>query len=310
MIKPYDLFSTYSIVAFDPDTKQIGGAVQTHQMAVGRIIPFALPGVGVVASQSLANISYGPVALRMLLEGIPPSKIVAGLRASDVMANRRQVAVINAKGEVAAFTGDACIAHAAHHVGEHYSVQANMMTNETVIAAMATAYEQATGDLAARMLAALRAAQAEDGDIRGSQSAALKIVSGDRTDREWATVYDLRVDEHERPVEELTRLVRLRSAQIMDNEGYIALAEDKREEALARWAAARATAPELEELAFWQAVTLADGHDELGLAVTIFQEAFADDPRRTHWLDLIRRLAACGLITKPQVAEDLLKLLE
>lgn len=304
-----DLYSTYSIVAHDPATGQIGGAVQTHQMGVGRIIPVALPGVGVVASQSLANISYNPMAIRMLLEGVAPKQIIAALTASDVMQERRQVAVINAKGEAAAHTGERCIAYAAHHVGEGYSVQANMMTRDTVIPAMAAAFENATGDLAHRMLAALAAAQAEDGDIRGSQSAALKVVSGSRADREWATIYDLRVDEHAAPVEELTRLARLRRAQIVDNEGYAALAEDNRDRALELWIQARDHAPELEELAFWQAVTLADGHDELGLAVEIFNAALADDPRRAHWLDLIRRLADCGLITKRQVAEDLLKLL-
>lgn len=304
-----DLYSTYSIVAHDPATGQIGGAVQTHQMGVGRIIPVALPGVGVVASQSLANISYNPTAIRMLLEGVAPKQIIAGLTASDVMAERRQVAVINAKGEAAAHTGERCIAYAAHHVGDGYSVQANMMTRDTVIPVMVAAFEGATGDLAHRMLAALAAAQAEDGDIRGSQSAALKVVSGSRTDREWATIYDLRVDEHAAPVEELRRLARLRRAQIVDNEGYAALAEDNRDRALELWAQARDAAPELEELAFWQAVTLADGHDELGLAVEIFNAAFADDPRRGHWLDLIGRLADCGLITKQQVAEDLLKLL-
>ncbi len=307
---PTALFSTYSIIAYDPHTGQLGGAVQTHQMSVGRILPMLLPGVGVVASQSLANIGFNPLALTMLREGIPPQKIIDALTASDDNAHRRQVAVLNAHGVAAAYTGSGCIPYAAHHVGTHYSVQANMMTRDTVIDAMVAAFEGTTGDLAHRMLAAMVAAQVEDGDIRGQQSAALKVVSGDINTPEWQSIYDLRVDESDEPVVALGRLVRLRHAQLTDNQGYSAMHDGKRDEALALWAQARVDAPELEELAFWQAKTLADDFDEVGLAAQIFNETFAQDARRAQWVDLLRRLKDCGLFRSGELADDLLKLVE
>lgn len=306
---PRDLFSTYSIIARDPETGAIGGAVQTHQMSVGRIIPYMQAGVGVIASQSLANLRYNPMALTMLKQGIPPERIIDALIASDSNAQRRQVAVMNNAGQVAAFTGDGCIREFGHHIGDNYSVQANMMTKPTVIVAMAAAFESATGDLAARMMAALEAAQAEAGDIRGMQSAALKIVSGDLASPEWERVYDLRVDEHAQPVTELKRLVRYRYAQLIDQEGYQALSEKNLQGALDAWQRARDTAPEQEELAFWQAVTLADTPtmpNAILIASDIIRQAFAQAPDRQNWLDLIERITDNGLIQHDGVGAALL----
>jgi uncharacterized Ntn-hydrolase superfamily protein len=306
-----DLYTTYSIVARDPITGQLGVAVQTHQMTVGRVVPWLLPGVGALATQSLANISFGPMGLAMLREGVPAPKVIEALVASDEGAHRRQVAVVDAKGQVGAWTGGGCIAYAGHHLGEGYSVQANMMTNDTVIPAMAKAYESASGDIAERMVAALRVAQAEDGDIRGMQSAALKVVPADNLSLaegrvDWLTVYDLRVDEHENPVEELARLVRLRGAQILDGEGHKAMRDGRRDEALEIWGLARSQAPELEELAFWQAMSLADQPNEVQAAAAILSSALATDSRRVHWIDLIRRLQACGLLERPGAADELI----
>ena len=300
------LYATYSIVARDPQTGDLGVAVQTHQMSVGSIVPWLLPGVGAVATQSLVNISFGPVALRLLREGYAAEKVIAALVAADDGQHRRQVAVVDAQGRAAAHTGTGCIAYASHQVGDGYSVQANMMTRNTVPAAMAQAYEAASGDLAQRMMAALQAAQAEDGDIRGMQSAGLKVVPGDASKAEWAWVYDLRVDEHERPLDELARLVRLRHAQLIDAQGYTALSSGQRDEALRLWAQAREQAPELEEQAFWQATTLADEHDDPQTAAEILRPALANDTRRAEWLDLVQRLADCGLMEKAGAAEALL----
>jgi len=307
---PSELFSTYSIVARDSDTGQLGVAVQTHQMCVGSIVPWLLPGIGAVATQSLVNISFGPIALAMLREGVAAPQIIDALVVSDPDANRRQVAVVDAKGRVGAWTGDGCIAEADHHIGDGYSVQANMMTRPTVVAAMAAAYEQASGDLAQRIVAALEAAQAEDGDIRGMQSAAVKVVSGDTSKPVWEADYDLRVDEHENPVQELARLVRLRRAQLLDDRGHRAFQDDKRNDALALWAEARTLAPELEELSFWQAVTLADKPADITMAVEILRPALAHDPRRAHWIDLIRRLQACGLLERQGAADEFITALE
>jgi uncharacterized Ntn-hydrolase superfamily protein len=305
-----DLFSTYSIIARDPETGHIGGAVQTHQMGVGRIIPIALPGVGVVASQSMANISYNPQAIAMLKEGIKPQRIIDALVASDTHAKRRQVAVMNHLGEAAAFSGAGCIPEFGHHVGENYSVQANMMTRPTVIDAMRIAFEGATGDLAARMLAALQAAQAEDGDIRGMQSAALLVIPGTRSARDWETIYNLRVDEHENPIAELGRLVHIRHTQLLDNDGERLLSEGKIEEALSLWERVRTLIPEQEEVAFWQAVTLADMKpfaDAVEVAAKILNDSLGNDKRREHWLDLIGRLVTCGLIEREGAGAELLE---
>ncbi|NLF77600.1 MAG: DUF1028 domain-containing protein [Chloroflexi bacterium] len=305
-----ELFSTYSIVARDPDTGQFGVAVQTHQMCVGSVVPWLLPGRGAFATQSLANIRFGPMTLAMLQEGISAPHIIQALVASDADAHRRQIAVVDASGQAAAWTGDGCIAQASHHVGQGYSVQANMMTRGTVVDAMARAYESATGDLAQRMLAALEAAQREGGDIRGMQSAALKVVPGDASKPIWAADYDLRVDEHENPVAELARLVRLGRAQVLDGEGHRLLEDARLDEALVKWAEARQIAPELEELPFWQAMALAEKPEHTAAAIEILRPALAQDPSREHWLDLIGRLADCGLLERAGAAGELIAALE
>lgn len=304
-----DLFSTYSIVARDPATGELGVAVQTHQMSVGRIVPWLLPGVGAIATQSMANVSFGPTGLRMLREGLSAPHVLRALIAGDDHQHRRQIGLVDAQGLAAAHTGTGCIAEAGHHVGEGYSVQANMMTRPTVVDAMTRAYESTSGDLAQRMMAALIAAQTEDGDIRGKQSAALKVVPGDITKRDWETVYDLRVDEHADPVTELARLVRLRNAQLIDQQGYQALESGSWDAGLQYFTQAREQAPELEELAFWQAVNLADKHSNIAAAAHILRPVIANDERRDHWLDLIGRLAACGLIEREGTDVELIEAL-
>ena len=307
MILSHNLYSTYSIVACDLEAGELGAAVQTHQMCVGSKVLWLEPGVGALTTQAMANIGFGPSGLAMLAQGTQPDQVIAGLTASDLIANRRQVGVVNARGDAAAFTGDGCIPYAGHHVGAGYTVQANMMTRPTVIEAMRQAFEAATGDLAARMLAALEAAQAEDGDIRGMQSTALRVVPNRlgvlEADR---FVYDLRVDEHATPLAELRRLVTMRRAQMIDRRGYDALAQGDGEKGLALWAEARAMTPRQVELAFWQGLTLAQaGGMEEGAA--ILRESLADSPRREHWLEVLRRLEACGLIAQPGLAEELVK---
>ncbi len=298
---------TYSIVACDLEAGELGAAVQTHQMSVGSRVLWLAPGVGAVATQAASNVAFGPSGLALLRQGIAPAAALAGLIASDPGATRRQVALVNIRGEAAAHTGDHCIAHAGHFVGEGYSVQANMMARSTVIEAMRAAFEGASGDLAARMLAALEAAQAEDGDIRGMQSAALKVVSAAPGTPESARYpYDLRVDEHAAPVAELGRLVRMRRAQSIDSDGHQAFARGDHAEALVLWAEARALTPWQEELPFWQAVALADAGD-VALAADILRPALVNEPRRAHWLDLLPRLEACGMMTRPGAAAELVQ---
>jgi len=311
--RPSELFSTYSIVARDPETGQFGVAVQTHQLSVGRHVPWLLPGFGALATQSLANISYGPMGLAMLREGIAAPQVVAALVAGDTDAHRRQVAVVDAQGSAAAFTGAGCIREAGHQTGEGYSVQANLMMASTVVAAMADAYESARptgpvrGQFARRLLAALCAAQQEGGDLRGMQSAALIVVPGAPAAREWEAPYDLRVDESDAPLAALDRLVRLRTANLIDDEGHDIFRAGDTDAALALWAEARALAPELEELAFWQAAALIEHPEHLTRAAGIFNAGLADDPLCTQWIDLLRRLQACGLIARPGAAEELIQ---
>ncbi|MFN8375491.1 MAG: DUF1028 domain-containing protein [Anaerolineae bacterium] len=302
-----DWFATYSIVARDPQTRQLGVAVQTHQMSVGRSVPWLLPGVGALATQSLTNVHFGPMGLEMLRQGVAAPQVIAALVASDAGANRRQVAVVDVHGGAAAWTGDGCIPEAGHWAGDGFSVQANMMTRPTVIEAMRHAFEHAEGDLAQRMLAALQAAQAEDGDIRGMQSAALMVVPGENED-DTRRLYDLRVDEHAQPVVELARLVRLRGAVLLENEAEAAFERGDRPRALSLWQQARERAPELEEIAYWQAVALADAGD-VPAAAAILRPVLANDARREHWLDLLRRLEKVRLIERQGAAEELIRAL-
>lgn len=298
------VFSTYSIIAADEN--EIGAAVQTHQMCVGSIVPWLLPGIGAVATQSLVNVSLGPIGLAMLDEETPSDQVVEALAASDAEAHRRQFAVINSAGEAAAFTGSGCIPEAGHRIGDGYSVQANMMERPTVVDAMAHAYEHDDGPLADRMMAALKAAQAESGDIRGMQSASLAVVPNNQTVPSWRRALDLRVDEHDSPLAELERLLRFTKAQRIDDEGGRLLESGDIDGALERWRAARTLAPELEELGYWQAVTLADRHPaRLADAVTILSEALAGETRPDRWHDLTQRLVTCGLLERAEVAAEI-----
>lgn len=304
-----DICNTYSIVAHDLVTGDLGVAVQTHQIGVGRIVPWLAPGVGTIATQALVNVSFGPMGLTLLRQGASASQVVAALIATDAGAEQRQIAIVDGYGQVAAHTGKNCIREAGHHTGEGYSVQANMMTRKTVVPAMVAAYEDSTGDLATRMLAALYAAQLEDGDIRGMQSAAIKIVSGSKDTPEWQSIYDIRVDEHETPLEELTRLVNLRRGQLLDAEGHALLTAGDVPGALIKWKQARETAPDLEEIAFWQAVTLADTRPDeqsVSIAGRILAIALENHERRDQWLDLIGRLAECGMLREVETATRLI----
>lgn len=304
------LFATYSIVARDPETGQLGVAVQTHQMTVGNFVPWLQAGAGALATQALGNIRYGPMGLALLRQGIPAARVVDALVASDEEADRRQLAVVDAEGRVAVWTGRDCIRSASHYKGDQFSVQANMMTKDTVVEAMAAAYQASEGDLARRMMEALRAAEGEGGDIRGMQSAALRVVRGQapayKEPEEWRPIYDLRVDEHTDPLDELARLVRLRRAHLIDQEGLEALEGGEQPRALDRWAEARKLAPEIEELAFWQALTLADVPGEVEKAIQILRPVLLENPRREHWVDLIRRVEEAEMMEREGAAEELI----
>ncbi len=296
LAQPRRPVATYSIVARDPGTGQMGIAVQSHWFSVGPIVPWAEPGVGAVATQSFVEPAYGPLGLELMGSGRSAADALKALVSTDEGRDVRQVAMIDAQGRVAAHTGDRAIQAAGHQVGEQYSVQANLMDKATVWPAMAAAYESAQGDLAERMLAALEAAEKEGGDIRGRQSAAILIVSAEGTGKPWEDrIFDLRVEDHPEPVVELRRLVRLQRAYRKLNEGDHWVTQKDLEKAMAAYRAATTLVEDSAtngEAAFWVGVTLADSGrpDE---AIPYLQRAYRQDAR---WARLIERLPASGLL--------------
>ena len=290
------LANTYSIVARDSVTGEIGVAVQSHWFSVGSIVPWAEPGVGAVATQSFVDPSYGPRGLYLMRTGTPAPNALAALLRADPDSQVRQVAMIDANGQVAAHAGSRNIPAAGLHVGAGYSVQANMMRNETVWPAMARAYEQTDGDLAEKLLAALVAAEEAGGDIRGKQSAALVVVSGDKNAPSWEKLFDLRVEDSPDPLGELTRLLRVARAYQAATAGDNFMTVGMIDSALVAYTRAAEILPDEAtngELIYWQAVTLAD-IGRVDESIPFFRRAFANDE---SWIELLWRLPGVGLFS-------------
>ncbi len=285
--------ATYSIVARDPATGELGVAVQSHWFSVGSIVSWAESGVGAVATQSFVDVSYGPLGLQLMRAGKSAPEALTMLLATDEGRDVRQVAMIDAQGHVAVHTGSKCIAAAGHRIGANYSVQANLMDKDTVWGAMAPAFEGAQGDLIDRLLAALEAAEREGGDIRGRQSAAILVVRGQPSGRPWADrVVDLRVEDHPDPIGELKRLVRVHRAYEHMNAGDLC-AEKKDWGCAAReYGAAEQLLPDQMEVVFWHAVTLVTS-GKVEDALPLFRKVFAREPK---WAELVDRLPASGLL--------------
>jgi uncharacterized Ntn-hydrolase superfamily protein len=295
---------TYSIVARDPVTGDLGVAVQSHWFSVGSAVPWAEPGVGAVATQSFTEPSYGPLGLALMKAGKSAPDAMKALLSADTDREVRQVAMVDAQGRAAAHTGAKCIQAAGHEVGEGFTVEANLMDKATVWPAMAKAFRTAKGDLADRLLAALRAAQAEGGDIRGQQSAAILVVKGRPSGQPWNDrLFDLRVEDHPDPLQELGRLIQLRRAYRLMDEGDGFVTAAKWAEARAAYEAAAKLAPGIWEMPFWQAVALASSgrRDE---ALPIFKRVFAAEP---FWKRLVPRLADVDQLPKDP---DLLKAIQ
>jgi uncharacterized Ntn-hydrolase superfamily protein len=286
--------ATYSIVARDPDTGELGVAVQSHWFSVGPVVPWAEAGVGAVATQSFVNIAHGPNGLQLMRSGLSADRALDALLAGDPGRDVRQLGLVDAQGHAVGYTGAKCIVAAGHHAGEGYSVQANLMDKDSVWPAMARAYEASAGQpLAERLLAALKAAEAEGGDIRGRQSAALLVVAGKSTGRPWADrLVDLRVEDDPDPLAELSRLLRLHRAYDRMNAGDLALEHGDVEGAGREYRAALALAPEVYEIAFWAGVTLA-GAGHVDEARPLLDQAFKAWPKLR---ELLPRLPAAGLL--------------
>ena len=274
---------TYSIVARDPSSGELGVAVQSHWFSVGSVVSWARPGVGAAATQSVAEIAHGPGALDAIARGMDAAAAIAAVLADDEQAGYRQLGVVDAQGKAAAHTGEACIPWAGQVVGDGFACQANMMAGDTVPAAMAQAYSEAEGDLATRMLTALLAAEAEGGDVRGRQSAALLVVPAEG--EPWRARLDIRVEDHADPLGELQRLVRLARAYEMAGEADELASEGEHEHATELYVAAAALAPEADELTFWAGLGVA-GRD-LDRGVALVRGAAAVKP---SWLTLLERL--------------------
>lgn len=270
--------ATFSIVAYDPGTGDLGVAVQSRFFGVGSVVPWARAGVGAVATQALANTTYGPRGLDLLAVGTSPEQVVAELTAADTEREKRQLAVVDASGRAATFTGSACMAWAGGRTGAHYAAQGNLLADPAVIDAMVTAYELAEGDLATRLVAALAAGQAAGGDARGRQSAALLVVREEGGYLGFNDRYvDLRVEDHPAPIRELRRLLDLHHAHIAAGQARHHLRSG--EPALALEAAQQATTLAPDDGSAWMllaAARLALGDQERAAAAG--REALVRDP--------------------------------
>lgn len=291
--------ATYSIVARDGETGQIGVAVQSHWFDVGSVVPWAKAGVGAVATQSLVRVDYGPEGLRLMEEGLAPGAAMQTLVSADEGRDYRQVAMLNTSGLFAQHTGALCIGVAEEARGQSvdgdaWACQSNMMNDKGVPTAMARAFARAEGTLAERMLIALEAAEFAGGDIRGMQSAAILIVEGEPVEHDWeGVVLDLSVEDHPRPLQELRRLHLVHSAYEHMNAGDVAMETGDVETALREYGAAMDLMPDNAEMVFWTAVSLASAGraDE---AEPLFARVYAN-PGEGRWRELLRRLPASDL---------------
>jgi uncharacterized Ntn-hydrolase superfamily protein len=275
---------TYSIVAHDPATGQLGVAVQSHWFSVGSVVPWARPGVGAVATQATARTDYGPRGLDLMASGASPGDALSQLLAADGGGRARQVAMVSATGDVACWTGPDCMAYAGDVQGDGVSCQANIMRGETVWNAMLDAYMWESGPLARRLFAALVAGEEAGGDLRGKQSVALLVVPG--SGEWWETDVSLRVEDNEAPLPELERLLRLHDAYDAAGSADGAVARGAYDEAAEGYRRAAELAPESEELRFWGALGKAQSGDDEA-AVAQLHALFVEN---RDWRTLLERL--------------------
>lgn len=302
---------TYSIVSRDPETGHLGIGVQSHYFAAGAAVPWAEAGVGAVATQSVVELGYGPRGLALMRDGVSAPEALARLVAEDEMAALRQVAMIDASGEVAVHTGVGCVSVAHDATGAHVSVQANMMLRATVTKAMLSAYESTEGALAHRILAALDAAEGEGGDVRGRQSAGVLVVSGERSDSPWDHVLvNVRVDDSPAPLPDLRRLVDIGRAAtemagtfpLLFAPGFDDATQDALEQALTTLdRSQQVLGPANYEPTFWKSVLLAKAGriDDARAALAQCRTG------REEWAEFLTRLGPAGILPDATVIEAL-----
>lgn len=293
---------TFSVVAKDPRTGEMAVAVQSHWFSVGSLVSWGKSGVGVVATQSFVNPAYGPNGLKLMGGGMSAKDALDELVSQDEGRDYRQIAFLDVKGNVAAYTGKLCVESAAHIEGENFSVQANMMLNDKVVPAMAEAFRSNKDlPLAERMVEVLKAAQNAGGDIRGKQSAALIVVGPKKVENPWEEKkIDLRVDDHQNPIQELERLLKTARAYEHMNKGDLAVEKGDIDMALEEYGTAEEMFPDNLEMKFWKAVALANS-DRLDEALPVFAEIFEQDD---NWREMITRLPKAGLLELTEAEID------
>jgi uncharacterized Ntn-hydrolase superfamily protein len=289
-MRPVD---TYSIVAIDKRSGEMGVAVQSHWFSVGSVVTWAESGVGIVATQASVEVSYGPLGLALMRGGKTPQQALKSLLATDPRPEVRQVAMLDIHGRVAVHTGRRCIPEAGHKSGRGFSVQANIMRNRRVWNAMARSFRRSKGSLAERLMLALESAEEVGGDLRGRQSAAILIVKVTGSSAPWHDrVVDLRVEDHPQPLVEMRRLLRIHAAFTHANNGDLLMEKGENAKALEEYRRSAALSPENPELKFWQAVTLLN-HGEVAGGMSMMKSAFkANRDLRT----LLARLPSVGLL--------------
>jgi uncharacterized Ntn-hydrolase superfamily protein len=295
---------TFSVVGRDAKTGDMAVAVQSHWFSVGTTVSWGEAGVGVVATQSFINKSFGLRGLALLKEGKSPQEALDALLVNDLGKDVRQVAILDTKGRVATHTGKNCIDDAGHLNGEGFSVQANMMLNKNVVPAMEKAWKENSNlELAERMVAVLKAAQAAGGDIRGKQSAALIVVKAKATNEPWNDrAIDIRVDDHEQPISELERILKTYRAYEHMNRGDLEVETGNMEKAMTEYRAAMTMFPDNLEMQYWTAITLAS-NKKVKEASAMLQKIYQKDP---NWRELTRRLPKVGLLTvSPEELKEL-----
>ncbi|MFX1312669.1 MAG: DUF1028 domain-containing protein [Promethearchaeota archaeon] len=292
---------TYSIIARDPDTGEMGVGVQSHYFSVGSVVSWGESGIGVVATQSFVNKSFGLRGLKLLKQGRSPQEAVDILLSDDIGREIRQVAILDVKGRVATYTGSKCIRYAGHLIGDNFSVQANLMLSDKVWPKMAEVYEKHNKlSLPERMIRCLEAAETVGGDIRGKQSAALLIVRGDQVENKWEDpLIDIRVEDSNEPLKELDRLLKLWRAYNHLDKGDQEFEKGNINEAFEEYNTARKMFPDDLEMKYWTAVTLAN-HQKLDEALPLFKEIFKKD---NNWRILTERLPESDLLnlTKAEI---------
>jgi uncharacterized Ntn-hydrolase superfamily protein len=328
--KPSEFAHTFSIVARDPQTGEMGAAVQSHWFSVGSIVTWAEAGVGAIATQSFVQPSYGRDGLELMRKGTTAPHALQELLKADTSRNVRQVAFVDAQGRAAVWTGSHCVASAGDivggttndsqkvdgapddgviHIGENYTVEANMMINEKIWPAMDKAFRESKGDLADRMLAALDAAQAAGGDARGRQSAAIVVVKAKPSGKSWEDrIFDLRVEDHSSPLVELRRLVGIARAYNHMNAGDLAVEHKDNEAALREYSAAEQLVQSLQgvdksrvaEMSFWHAQALVQ-MGRVDESLPLFKKAFQLHP---SWVVMVPRVQKAGLLPNDQKVLD------